>query len=216
MAFDLPVGPVGPQWFDPTVSGAAITAEYGQKPKDPSTTWKTYGAHTGIDYGVKPDSPAYAISNGKVVKVGFDKGVGNYVTLETSPGNQVTYEHLNKYGVKVGQNVTGGFQIGNTGNTGSLSEGAHLHTEYNMNGKIVSPQNFYGKSMPSWVQQAKDAPSVLGNQLKYANSSDNTVGGTNGSEHGGGLNTNTGASRTASFNTTAPAFASTKITSPVA
>ena len=167
----------GQQWFNPTVNNASITAEYAQLPRNPNTTWRAYGKHTGVDYGVKENSPAYAISGGRVVKAGFDKGVGNYVTLETAPGRQVTYQHLNKIGVKAGQSVTGGYQLGATGNTGSLSQGAHLHTEYSINGKLVSPSNFFGKSMPSWVKESKGAPSVLGKSINYGSGTPSAISG---------------------------------------
>lgn len=166
---------IPPQWYNPTVNDARISAQYGQKPSNPDTTWKAYGVHTGVDYGVKSGSPAYAVSNGRVTKSGFDKGIGNFVTIQVSPGKQVTYEHLNSVGVKNGQFVRGGSQLGSTGNTGSLSQGSHLHTEYTVNNKLVSPVSFYGKNTPSWVSQADKAPSVLGKSINYGNGAVNNI-----------------------------------------
>ena len=39
-----------------------------------------------------------------------------------------------------------------TGNTGSASRGAHLHTEYVVNGDFVSPELFYGKNAPDYAK----------------------------------------------------------------
>jgi len=186
----------GQQWFNPTLDNASITAEYGQKPKDPNTTWRAFGMHSGIDYGVKENSAAYAIGNGKIVRTGFDNGIGNYVTLETSPGHQVTYQHLNKSSVKEGQTVAGGFQIGFTGNTGSTSEGAHLHTEYKINDQLVSPNSYYGKDTPAWVKQASGAPNVLGKAFNYSSKTPSTM---SSSTQFSGVGTTTPKSSGASF-----------------
>lgn len=164
-----------PTWYNPTSGNANISAKYGQAPSNPATTWRAYGVHTGVDYGVKTGTPAYAISNGRVVKSGFDKGIGNYVTIEVAPGRQVTYEHLSSVGVKAGDSLKGGQQLGSTGNTGSLSQGSHLHTEYTKNGNLVSPSTFYGKNTPKWVSQAAKAPAVLGKGFNYGSADVNNI-----------------------------------------
>ena len=156
-----------PQWYKP-VDTTNVTAVYGQRPRNPKTTWRAYGAHTGVDYGVKTGSPVYAVANAKVIKAGFDEGVGNYVTIGLGNGRRISYQHLSSVGVKPGQRLTGGYKLGLSGNTGSLSQGAHLHTEYMVNGKIVSPENFYGGKAPKWAKQAAGAASVLGAGFSFA------------------------------------------------
>lgn len=71
--------------------------------------------------------------NGKVVKVGNQSGgAGQYVTVEYNRQDglrlQTTYMHLSQIGVKEGDTVNAGLQIGVSGNTGR-STGPHLHLE---------------------------------------------------------------------------------------
>lgn len=162
---------IGPQWYDPTGGKGSLGSLFGQKPRNPGQ-WSGKGVHTGTDYRIGANSSAYSLSGGKVTASGFDPTVGNYVTVEVSPGKSFTYEHLNKLSVKKGQVVRGGEQLGLTGNTGSSSRGAHLHTEYVVNGALVSPESFYGKSIPSWAKgsSVQGAPQSLGKAFQYKGS----------------------------------------------
>lgn len=140
------------QWYDPTGGKAGVSARYGQAPRN-AGQWTGKGVHTGVDYGIASNSAAYAIAGGKVTAAGYDPTVGNYVSLEVAPGKTINYAHLNKVNVKAGQSIKGGEVLGLTGNTGSGSRGAHLHTEYIMNGDFVSPEAFYGsKNIPSFAK----------------------------------------------------------------
>ena len=159
------------QWYDPTGGKGGVTARYGQAPKNKGQ-WTGKGVHTGVDYGVASNSAAYAISGGKIVSAGYDPKVGNYVGLEVAPGKVVNYAHLNKVNVKVGQQVKGGSALGLTGNTGSGSRGAHLHTEYVVNGDFVSPELFYGKNAPAYAKSTyvPGAKQSLGRAWSYKGS----------------------------------------------
>jgi hypothetical protein len=159
------------QWYDPTGGKGSVTARYGQAPKNKGQ-WTGKGVHTGVDYGVASNSAAYAISGGKIVSAGYDPKVGNYVGLEVAPGKVVNYAHLNKVNVKVGQQVKGGSALGLTGNTGSGSRGAHLHTEYVVNGDFVSPELFYGKNAPAYAKSTyvPGAKQSLGRAWSYKGS----------------------------------------------
>lgn len=99
---------------------------------------KGYEFHSGIDLGVPVGTPLNASLTGKVVTAGLGapnscaSTGGCNVTIEGKLGSktiQVTYMHLQKpTGLKVGDTVNVGQQIGYTGNTGR-STGAHLHIE---------------------------------------------------------------------------------------
>lgn len=91
--------------------------------------------HGGIDLstGGKNCNVFATEDGGKVMKVGYQEGgAGNYVTVQYDRQDgskfQATYMHLSKVGVKEGDVVSAGQQIGVSGNTGR-STGPHLHFE---------------------------------------------------------------------------------------
>lgn len=84
--------------------------------------------HAGVDYGTNNRKlPTYAIEDGKVVKIGFTKGQGNYVYV-SYPRLLKTglYQHLDSISVKDGENVSRDTIIGYVGETGEVT-GIHLH-----------------------------------------------------------------------------------------
>lgn len=90
--------------------------------------------HGGIDISCPVGTPVYATENGgKVVTVANQPGgAGNYVQVQYDRPDgskmNITYMHLSRQDVKVGQIVNAGEQLGLSGNTGD-SKGAHLHFE---------------------------------------------------------------------------------------
>jgi hypothetical protein len=90
--------------------------------------------HCGVDLGRGVGTPVQAASIGIVTRIERDKGskAGLWVELEHRNG-QITsrYMHLESIesGLKVGDRVQTGQQIGEVGNTGTASHGAHLHFE---------------------------------------------------------------------------------------
>lgn len=88
--------------------------------------------HNGWDIGTPSGTPIVAPHNGKVLEVGFDSsGYGNYVKIDNGVEGSVL-AHLSSIGVSVGQHVSEGQQIGQSGNTGN-STGPHLHWGYYRN-----------------------------------------------------------------------------------
>lgn len=85
--------------------------------------------HTGSDWnGVPAGTAAMAIGTGVVVNKQWHAGNGNTVTVKLPDGHYYAYLHLNAEApVAVGQTVTIGQVIGYVGNTGTNSQGAHLH-----------------------------------------------------------------------------------------
>ncbi|WP_255752900.1 LysM peptidoglycan-binding domain-containing M23 family metallopeptidase [Kitasatospora sp. A2-31] len=86
------------------------------------------GHHTGADFVAATGTPLRAVAAGTVVKAGNGGAYGNEVEIKLADGKYAQYAHLSSIGVKVGQAVTVGQQIGLSGATGNVT-GPHLHFE---------------------------------------------------------------------------------------
>ena len=110
-----------------------VTSPYGYR-IDPFTRKRKM--HSGMDFRASSDK-VYAMMPGKVLKVGYDKVSGNYVTLQH--GNiTVSYCHLSEVLKQKNDVVTVGEVVGVTGNTGR-STGEHLHLTCKIKDKKVNP-----------------------------------------------------------------------------
>ena len=103
--------------------------------------------HRGVDLGLchGEDRTIVAAFAGKVVKVrnqGRRKGYGRYVILDHGNGLTTLYAHLERWKVKVGDELQAGDTIGVGGNSGR-SFGAHLHFEMRYNGVYINPETVY-------------------------------------------------------------------------
>lgn len=89
-------------------------------------------AHWGVDLIADVGSPAYAVNSGVVVRVGKGGGLGDHVVLDFGDGYGAVYAHLSDTaGLKAGDRVQAGQQIGKTGRTDikNPKTNAHLHFE---------------------------------------------------------------------------------------
>lgn len=108
-----------------------VTSAFGNR-KDPMNTAKTQ-FHKGIDINCKNEPLLATENNGKVVAVNENAATagGKSVTVEYNREDgskvQVFYCHLSSVGVKIGDSVNAGQQIGVSGNTGTRTTGPHLH-----------------------------------------------------------------------------------------
>ncbi len=109
---------------------------------------KRYMAHKGVDFALPSGKPIYAVSAGKVIKKGYSRGAGNYLSIRHSGGLISYYNHLSKHSSKIkkGQWVRPGKIIGWNGCTGSCTK-PHLHFAVKKNGRFVNPVQ-YLKSYP--------------------------------------------------------------------
>ena len=103
--------------------------------------------HRGVDLGLchGENRTIVAAFAGKVVKVrnqGRRKGYGRYVILDHVNGLTTLYAHLERWKVKVGDELQAGDTIGIGGNSGR-SFGAHLHFEMRYNGIYINPETVY-------------------------------------------------------------------------
>ena len=104
------------------LSHLVITSPFGYR-TDPFTRKRAF--HSGIDLRANYE-PAYAITYGEVIHVGYDNRSGLFVTIRHG-SITLSYCHLSQSLVTKGSHVRPGTPIAITGNSGSRSTGPHLH-----------------------------------------------------------------------------------------
>ena len=133
--------------FGYPVANHATSNEFGIK----KSYYHSSIGHTGLDFTVREGTPVYAIGDG-VITLNYDnpKGWGtNLLIRHEVNGTKIYsfYAHLSSACVTSGW-VNKGTLIGYSGNTGSFSQGAHLHFE------IRSPG-------PSWDSNCRNPRNYL-------------------------------------------------------
>lgn len=98
--------------------------------------------HPGLDIVANIGTPVYAPGGGVVTFSGRRGGYGLTLEIEHGFGYQTVYAHLSSINVKKGQKLKRGDLIAETGNSGKLSTGPHLHYEVRHNGIALNPSNF--------------------------------------------------------------------------
>jgi len=98
----------------------------------------TQRAHMGVDYAAPTGAPVISVADGVVVESGFSGGFGNMVVVQHNARQSTVYAHLSKIGVRKGQAVKQGDNLGAVGATG-WATGSHLHFEFRINGRHVDP-----------------------------------------------------------------------------
>jgi murein DD-endopeptidase MepM/ murein hydrolase activator NlpD len=98
-------------------------------------------AHQGVDYAAATGTSIKAAGDGRVSFVGNKGGYGKVVILEHGGGISTLYAHMSEFarGVRPGQRVIQGQNIGYVGSTGDTT-GPHLHYEYRVNGIHKNPR----------------------------------------------------------------------------
>jgi murein DD-endopeptidase MepM/ murein hydrolase activator NlpD len=112
-----------------------ITSYYGTR-KHPFSG--KFHFHGGIDIAGPLGTSVLAARKGKVVAIGEDEILGNYLVLAHTGGYQTVYGHLKKRVVGLHQTVNSGMIIATLGNSG-MSTGPHLHFEIRRNGSSTNP-----------------------------------------------------------------------------
>jgi murein DD-endopeptidase MepM/ murein hydrolase activator NlpD len=98
--------------------------------------------HLGFDLASVKHGPVPAANSGVVVFAGPLTIYGNTVVLDHGLGLQTLYGHLSSIGVKEGDQVKQGQELGRTGITG-LAVGDHLHYEVLIGGVSVTPVEWW-------------------------------------------------------------------------
>ena len=104
--------------------------------------------HLGFDLATVQRAPVLASNAGIVVHADFLGIYGNCVIVDHGLGVQSLYAHLSTIGVKVGDSVTKGQELGRTGTTG-LAGGDHLHFTMLVQGVPVNPVEWWDAH---WLQ----------------------------------------------------------------
>tara|TARA_A100001015_G_scaffold197331_1_gene220033 strand:+ start:2322 stop:3587 length:1266 start_codon:yes stop_codon:yes gene_type:complete len=94
--------------------------------------------HYGTDFAAPVGTPIRATADGTVIKSGYTRGNGYYVTVSHNSTYSTQYLHMNKRGLRVGTRVKQGDKIGEVGITGYTS-GPHVCYRFWKNGKQVDP-----------------------------------------------------------------------------
>ena len=94
--------------------------------------------HYGTDFAAPVGTEIRATAAGRVVKSGYTRGNGYYVTIKHNATYSTQYLHMKQRGLKVGTYVSQGDRIGYVGMTGYTS-GPHVCYRFWKNGKQVDP-----------------------------------------------------------------------------
>lgn len=117
-------------YFVPPVYGS-ISSSY-----DPSI------GHYGVDILASKNTTIKSIARGVVIGSDWSTDSGNMITIQ-HPNNIITiYKHNSVLLKKVGSYVNAGEAIAIIGNSGTMSDGPHLHFEMWYDGAPVDPQNY--------------------------------------------------------------------------
>ena len=134
-------GPVSPGGYIWPCYGA-INSPYGWRIHPILGGWRF---HYGIDIDAYEWTEVASVKAGVVEVVSWSEAVGLAVEVNHGGGVYSRYLHLNQALVSEGQSVAQGQIIALSGNTGYLTNGAHLHFElYDFN----NPSNYDGTVNP--------------------------------------------------------------------
>lgn len=95
--------------------------------------------HTGSDWLCPTGTVVRAVLPGVVVATGFNTGNGKYIAQTLPDGRYWSYIHLSEIAVNVGDVLAEGTPLALSGNTGTNSQGDHLHSSLS-----DSPQVYLG------------------------------------------------------------------------
>ena len=110
-----------------------VTSGYGYR-KDPFTGKRKF--HAGTDYRTSSEN-VYAMMPGRIRKIGYDKRLGNFITIDHGD-IRVTYAHLHTVVGEKDDYVKAGQSVGISGSTGR-STGEHLHVSMRYKKEVVDP-----------------------------------------------------------------------------
>ncbi|AOZ94732.1 murein hydrolase activator EnvC family protein [Paenibacillus crassostreae] len=123
------------------VGSARISSYYGKRTHP--VTGEVGKMHNGVDFAVGQGTTIEAAESGTVILSEWYSGYGNAVIIDHGGGMWTLYGHIRNGGLKVsvGDSVTRGQKIAESGNTGR-STGPHLHFEVRINGSAVDPMPY--------------------------------------------------------------------------
>ena len=115
-----------------------ITSVFGWR-NSPFTDQSEF--HAGIDIIGPAGTNSIAPANGIVIRIGYDRWLGNYLVLQHTDEIKTIYGHFEKISVKKGERVKRRDVLGLMGNTG-MSTSRHLHYALILNNRVVDPTQY--------------------------------------------------------------------------
>ena len=149
-----PVVNTDPQIIRPYVNtDVKVVNNYYNKDSDNATQENsiyyygdTYMQNSGIDYANGSEFDVVSILDGTVMEVADDEVMGKTIKIKHSNDLISVYQSMGSINFKVDDAVTQGTVIGKSGeNNISTDLGNHLHFELYYQGKVVNPDDYYGK-----------------------------------------------------------------------
>jgi len=129
------------------------TSTVVKTPNGKKRVYKTYNSvHKGVDLTAPLGHSIFAAMDGRIISVGRDRKLGNFVKIEHGNGVETVYGHNSANLVKVGDLVRRGQIIARVGNTGH-STGPHVHFEVKINGLQVNPS--------PWLNDTDEIPADI-------------------------------------------------------
>jgi murein DD-endopeptidase MepM/ murein hydrolase activator NlpD len=103
--------------------------------------------HQGLDFRVPTGTPVAAVNGGTVILAQSLYFEGNCIVIDHGQGLLTLYLHLSQMGVKEGELVLKGQQIGLSGGTGRAT-GPHLHLAVRWQGIYLNPAGLLALKLP--------------------------------------------------------------------
>lgn len=98
--------------------------------------------HLGVDVLAPKSTPIKSILHGTVLSSDWTLETGNTIMIQHEGEVISVYKHNSTLLKKTGEKVKAGEAIAIIGNTGTLSDGPHLHFELWYDGLPIDPENF--------------------------------------------------------------------------
>ncbi len=151
---DMPVVNTEPQIIRPYVNDTVkVVRNFYNKDADSSAQENsiiyygdTYMQNSGIDYAGNGEFEVVSILDGTITEIKDDEVMGKTVKIQHNNDLISVYQSMGAVNFKVNDTVGQGAIIGTSGeNNIGKDLGSHLHFELYYKGKIVNPDEYFGK-----------------------------------------------------------------------
>ena len=149
-----PVVSTDPQIIRPYVdANVKVVKNYYNKEADNATQENsifyygdTYMQNSGVDYASGSEFDVVSILDGTVMEVTDDEVMGKTIKVKHNNDLISVYQSMGNINFKKDDTITQGTIIGKSGeNNISTDLGNHLHFELYYQGKVVNPEDYFGK-----------------------------------------------------------------------
>lgn len=107
-----------------------------------SQSFDKKSGHLGLDIVGAKNDPVKSTLDGTIIFADWTTDGGHEIHIQHSSNIVSVYKHNSYLLKKTGDRVRAGDPVAIMGNTGSQTDGPHLHFEIWVNGKPVDPQNY--------------------------------------------------------------------------